>query len=142
MSSTPTLREKIGQLLLVGFRGSVPAECETIVGDIREHHIGSVILFDQDMTGGTVDSGGPRTRNIVSPDQVRSLLAYLQAQAAVPLLESASHEKPTPGLPALPPAPAPLAPALPPAPELPPEAVLLGSSGSAPATTLGKRCSL
>ena len=83
MAAVPTLREKIGQLLLVGFRGAVPAECEVIVRDIREHHIGSVILFDQDMAGplrqgsggqgGTIDSG-PRHRNIVSPDQVRALL--------------------------------------------------------------------
>ena len=92
MPSSPTLREKIGQLLLVGFRGTVPAECEVIVRDIREHHIGSVILFDQDMASGTVDSGGPRTRNIVSPDQVRTLLAHLQAQAAVPLLVSIDQE--------------------------------------------------
>jgi len=91
MPSSPTLREKIGQLLLIGFRGTVPAECDLIVRDIREHHIGSVILFDQDMAGGTIDSG-PRTRNIVSPDQVRALLAHLQAQAAVPLLVSIDQE--------------------------------------------------
>jgi beta-N-acetylhexosaminidase len=102
MAAAPTLREKIGQLLLVGFRGAVPAECDVIVRDIREHHIGSVILFDQDMTGplrqgsggqgGTVDSGDLRSRNIVSPDQVRALLAHLQAQAAVPLLVSIDQE--------------------------------------------------
>src|SRR5258708_31621958 len=67
-----TLREKIGQLLLVGFRGAVPAECDVIVRDIREHHVGSVILFDQDMTGplrqgsggqgGTIDRDRKSTR--------------------------------------------------------------------------------
>jgi beta-N-acetylhexosaminidase len=92
MPASPTLREKIGQLLLVGFRGAVPGECAVILRDIREHRIGSVILFDQDMASGTVDSGGPRTRNIVSPDQVRTLLAHLQAQAAVPLLVSIDQE--------------------------------------------------
>jgi len=90
-SPVPTLREKIGQLLLVGFRGMVPAECAGIARDIREHHLGGIILFDQDMAGGTIDSG-PRRRNIESPAQVRALLAHLQAQAALPLLVSIDQE--------------------------------------------------
>ena len=89
--SSPTLREKIGQLLLVGFRGCTPAECDLIVRDIREHHIGSVILFDQEMAGGSIDRG-PRRRNIESPAQVRTLLAHLQAQAAIPLLVAIDQE--------------------------------------------------
>jgi beta-N-acetylhexosaminidase len=86
-----TLQEKIGQLLLVGFRGATPAECDLIVRDIRAHHVGGVILFDQDMAGGTIDSG-PRRRNIVSPPQVKTLLAHLQAQAALPLLTAIDQE--------------------------------------------------
>ncbi len=61
-----TLREKIGQLLLLGFKGSTPADTDAIVRDLREHAIGSVILFDVDMTG-TIDSGRPGSRNIRSP---------------------------------------------------------------------------
>lgn len=94
MSSLPpsaTLREKIGQLLLIGFRGCTPVECGVIERDIREHHIGSVILFDQDMAGGTIDSGS-RRRNIVSPEQVRTLLTHLQKQATTPLLVSIDQE--------------------------------------------------
>jgi beta-N-acetylhexosaminidase len=86
-----TLREKIGQLLLIGFRGCTPAECGLIARDIREHHLGGVILFDQDMAGGTIDSG-PRRRNIVSPAQVKELLGFLQAQATVPLLTAIDQE--------------------------------------------------
>ena len=86
-----SLREKIGQMLLVGFRGAVPADCAAIVRDLREHHVGSVILFDQDMAGGTIDSG-PRRRNIVSPDQVRALISHLQAQTTIPLLVSIDQE--------------------------------------------------
>ncbi len=89
--TSPTLREKIGQLLNVGFRGCAPAECEVIVRDIREHHIGGVILFDQEMAGGTIDSG-PRRRNIESPAQVKALLAHLQSHAAIPLLTSIDQE--------------------------------------------------
>lgn len=94
MSSLPpsaTLREKVGQLLLIGFRGCTPAECGVIERDIREHHIGSVILFDQDMADGTIDSGS-RRRNIVSPEQVRTLLTHLQKQATIPLLVSIDQE--------------------------------------------------
>jgi beta-N-acetylhexosaminidase len=87
----PTLREKIGQLLCIGFRGSRPDECAPIVRDLREHHIGSVILFDQDMAGGTVDTA-QRRRNIESPAQVGQLVAFLQAQAPRPLLVAIDQE--------------------------------------------------
>jgi beta-N-acetylhexosaminidase len=86
-----TLREKIGQLLMVGFRGATPADCSLIVRDIREHGVGGVILFDQDMTS-TIDSGKPGRRNIESPGQVRTLLAHLQGQSRVPLLTSIDQE--------------------------------------------------
>ena len=89
--AAPTLREKIGQLFNVGFRGRTPAECELIARDLRELHLGGVIFFDQDMAGGTIDSG-PRLRNIESPAQVKTLIAYLQAQARVPLLVSVDQE--------------------------------------------------
>lgn len=89
--TTPTLREKIGQLLLVGFRGAAPAECELVVRDIREHQVGGIILFDQDMAGGTIDTAN-RRRNIESPAQVKALLAHLQAQAQIPLLTSIDQE--------------------------------------------------
>lgn len=85
--SLPTLREKIGQLLLVGFRGCQPAEGERIARDIRELHLGGIILFDQEMADATT-----RRRNIESPVQVRALLAFLQAQARIPLLVAIDQE--------------------------------------------------
>jgi beta-N-acetylhexosaminidase len=86
-----TLREKIGQLLMVGFKGSRLPECGLIERDIREHGIGGVILFDVDMTT-TIDSGKPGRRNIESPDQVRTLLAHLQKQSRIPLLTAIDQE--------------------------------------------------
>ncbi len=107
VSSTPSLREKIGQLLIVGFRGCTPAEVGLAVRDVREHHVGGVILFDQEMAGGTIDTMGVRRRNIESPAQVRELVAHLQAHARTPLLTSIDQEggrvnrlKPTYGFPA------------------------------------------
>jgi beta-N-acetylhexosaminidase len=86
-----TLREKIGQLLLLGFKGRSAADTSLIVRDLREHAIGSVILFDVDMTG-TIDSGQPGSRNIKSPTQVRELVAHLQSHARVPLLVAIDQE--------------------------------------------------
>ncbi len=86
-----TLREKIGQLLMVGFRGATAADCQLIDRDIREHGVGGVILFDHDMTS-TIDSGKPGRRNIESPAQVKALLAHLQGQSRIPLLTSIDQE--------------------------------------------------
>ncbi len=86
-----TLRQKIGQLLMIGFRGATPPECGLIVRDIRDHGIGGVILFDQDMTT-TIDSGKPGRRNIESPAQVKALLAHLQALSPIPLLTAIDQE--------------------------------------------------
>jgi beta-N-acetylhexosaminidase len=85
--SRSALQSKIAQLLLVGFRGSRPAECELIRRDIRERGIGGVILFDQEMADRTA-----ARRNIESPEQVKELVAYLQAQAATPLLVAIDQE--------------------------------------------------
>lgn len=85
--SVPTLREKIGQLLNVGFRGCHAAEVSTVVRDIREHGVGGVILFDQEMVDGTAGR-----RNVESPAQVKALIGHLQAQAKVPLLVSVDQE--------------------------------------------------
>ena len=86
-SPEPSLREKIGQMLLVGFRGATPADCPLVVRDIREHHVGGVVLFDQDVADPTRGR-----RNIHSPAQVRELLAFLQAQSRVPLLTAVDQE--------------------------------------------------
>ena len=82
-----SLRAKIGQLLNVGFRGSRPADVGSIVRDLREHQLGGVILFDQEMAGGSATR-----RNVESPAQVKELIAHLQAQVEIPLLVSVDQE--------------------------------------------------
>jgi beta-N-acetylhexosaminidase len=86
-SGPETLREKIAQLLVVGFRGTTPAECGAAVRDVRDLGVGGVILFDREMAA----PGGGR-RNIVSPAQLQELTAYLRAQAARPLLVAIDQE--------------------------------------------------
>jgi beta-N-acetylhexosaminidase len=81
-----TLREKVGQLLMVGFRGLEAGEHSPIVQDIRSGRVGGVVLFDQDV----LLKGKPR--NIRSPRQVRKLIGSLQRASAVPLLVAVDQE--------------------------------------------------
>ena len=80
------MEEKIGQMLLVGFRGTAFSEHSTIYHDIVNHHIGSVILFDFD-----VQSGKPG-RNITSPTQLKKLTDDLHAISKTPLFISIDQE--------------------------------------------------
>jgi beta-N-acetylhexosaminidase len=81
-----TLREKVGQLLMVGFRGLEAGAHSPIVQDIRAGRVGGIVLFDQDM----LLQGEPR--NIRSPRQVRKLISALQQAAPVPLLLAVDQE--------------------------------------------------
>ena len=57
-----SLDVRIGQMLLVGFRGLAVDNDHPVIRDIQERHIGGVILFDYD-----VPAGSP-LRNIQSPE--------------------------------------------------------------------------
>ena len=81
-----TLREKVGQLLMVGFRGLEAGERSPIIQDIRAGRVGGVVLFDRDLA---LDRD---VRNIRSPRQVRRLIATLQEAAAIPLLVAVDQE--------------------------------------------------
>lgn len=82
----PTLDEKIGQMIMVGFRGLDVDENNSIYDDIKTHHIGGVILFDYDLP-----SKSP-IRNIRSAEQVEKLNAQLQAFADTPLFIAVDQE--------------------------------------------------
>jgi beta-N-acetylhexosaminidase len=78
-ATEPTLRELVGQRLVVSMRGTTPSR--TLLGRIRRGEIGGVILF-----------GG----NVASAPQLRSLTASLQAAARAggrpPLLVAVDQE--------------------------------------------------
>ena len=80
------LEEKVGQMVMVGFRGLELADNDTIVRSIRELHLGGVVLYDYD-----VPSKSP-LRNIKSAEQLKRLVAALQAAAATPLLIAIDQE--------------------------------------------------
>ncbi len=81
-----SLSLKIGQMLMIGFRGFSLAEAPEIAADIRQRHIGGVVLFDYD-----VPSHSP-SRNISSPDQLSHLTMELQNMTRVPLLIAIDQE--------------------------------------------------
>jgi beta-N-acetylhexosaminidase len=86
MESEPSLRAMLGQMMLIGFRGTELSDDAPILRDIREHNLGGVILFNRDVQLGTTG------RNIESPGQVRALTARLQSAAATPLLVAVDQE--------------------------------------------------
>nr|WP_320115911.1 beta-N-acetylhexosaminidase [uncultured Desulfuromonas sp.] len=100
-STQPPLDEKIGQLLLVGFRGQTVEQAPTLVTDIQKRNLGGVILFDYDVQLGQAG------RNIASPSQLKKLTSSLQALSDRPLLIAVDQEggriarlKPAQGFPA------------------------------------------
>lgn len=72
-ADTIPIDEAIGQMLLVGFRGTDLDSTNHIVRDLRDHHVGAVILFDYDVPTAT------RGRNIRDSVQLRRLCAALRS---------------------------------------------------------------
>ena len=85
-TQTDSLSIKIGQMLMIGFRGFKLADAPEIRADIIERHIGGVVLFDYDVPSHTP------SRNISSPKQLSSLTLELQKITRVPLLIAIDQE--------------------------------------------------
>lgn len=81
-----TLEKKIGQMLLVGFRGTELDESNHIVRDIEQYNLGGVILYEKD---GPTQS---RPRNISSPQQVKQLVADLKSHSTSKLFVAIDQE--------------------------------------------------
>jgi beta-N-acetylhexosaminidase len=81
-----SLKEKIGQMILVGFRGDSLEKNDQIKKDIKESFIGSVILFDYDVKLKS------KNRNIQNVKQVKKLNEDLQLLSKTPLLITVDQE--------------------------------------------------
>lgn len=81
-----SLDKKIGQMLLVGFRGTALADTNHVVRDIKEYHLGGVILFDYDVPSKS------SKRNIQSPEQLKTLINSLKNLSDTPLTISIDQE--------------------------------------------------
>ena len=80
------LRNKIGQMLLIGFRGTEINEESHIYKILKDINIGGVVLFDYDVPSQSFP------RNIISPEQTRKLISGLQAYSKVPLFVAVDAE--------------------------------------------------
>jgi beta-N-acetylhexosaminidase len=83
---TNSLKLKIGQMILVGFRGMTIDENSTIAKDIQAGRVGGVILFDKDSELNIYN------RNIQSPEQVAKLVADLKSFSSKPLFVAIDQE--------------------------------------------------
>ncbi|MBE9562957.1 MAG: glycoside hydrolase family 3 protein, partial [Proteobacteria bacterium] len=81
-----SLEEKIGQMLIVGFRGLSVNNRSPIIRDIKRYNLGGVILFDYDIVLKS------HRRNIKSTRQVKSLVNKLQSVAKTPLFVAIDQE--------------------------------------------------
>jgi beta-N-acetylhexosaminidase len=79
------LRDRIGQMVLVGFRGMTALEAQPTIRNIANGTVGAVVLYDVDS-----ETGGPR--NIQSREQLRDLVAALKAASEIPVLVSIDAE--------------------------------------------------
>ncbi len=81
-----SLEDRVGQMLLVGFRGTSVDADSPMARLLAAVPLGGVVLFDYDVPSQSFP------RNIVSPDQTRRLVQALQAAARTPLLVAVDAE--------------------------------------------------
>jgi len=81
------LETKIGQMLMVGFRGLTVDESTHIRRDIEKYQIGGIVLYNIDLP-----SNRKLPRNVESPQQLQELNNDLQALSKVPLLIGIDQE--------------------------------------------------
>lgn len=73
-TSEPSLKEKIGQMVMVGFRGTLVQEGDPIYRMIDDHYLGGVVLYSRDLP-----SKETVKRNVSSPQQLKALTRQLQS---------------------------------------------------------------
>ncbi|MDR1225872.1 MAG: hypothetical protein LBK47_03115 [Prevotellaceae bacterium] len=86
LHAADSLRYKIAQLLIVGFRGTELTADNHAYNDVKNLQVGGVILFDYDAISKT------RGRNITSPEQVKKLCSDLQNLTSDKLIISIDQE--------------------------------------------------
>ena len=79
------LRGRIGQMVLVGFRGMTAVQAQPTLRNIADRSVGAVVLYDVD-----AETGGPR--NVQSPEQLSELIASLKAASEIPVLVTIDAE--------------------------------------------------
>lgn len=80
------LKLRIGQMIMVGFRGTEVKENSKIVEAIKNLGLGGVILFDFDLPSKSFP------RNILNPEQTKKLISDLQSYSKIPLFVAVDAE--------------------------------------------------
>ena len=80
------LKEKIGQMIMIGFRGTTAEENSNIYKIIKDVKIGGVVLSDYDVPSDSFP------RNIINPEQTKKLISDLQKYSANPLFMAVDAE--------------------------------------------------
>ncbi len=77
LPSDSVLRRWAAQMLMVGFRGNTIDDQSDAARYVRDLHVGSIVLFDVDLTG----DASIGSRNVTSKEQVAQLTRDLQGYA-------------------------------------------------------------
>ncbi len=80
------LKEKIGQMIMIGFCGTEVSENSHILRVISDVKVGGLILFDIDLFSNTFP------RNILNPRQTKKLISDLQGCSSTPLFIAVDAE--------------------------------------------------
>jgi beta-N-acetylhexosaminidase len=80
------LKKQIGQMIMLGFRGTEISDESQIAKVIKDVQVGGVVLFDYDVPSKSFG------RNILNFDQTKKLISDLQKYSAVPLLVAVDAE--------------------------------------------------
>ena len=73
------LKRKIGQMIIIGFRGIGVNKDSEIVKAIQDLNVGGIVLYDYDVPSHSFP------RNIIDPQQTKKLISNLQKYAPTPL---------------------------------------------------------
>lgn len=90
LPSDSMLRREAARMLMVGFRGDQIDDNSDAARYVRDLHVGSIVLFDVDLT-----TDGPRkigTRNITTKERLIKLTHQLKSYADEPLIIAADQE--------------------------------------------------
>lgn len=80
------LKKQIGQILIIGFRGTEITENSYISKAIKDLNLGGVILFDFDIPSNSFP------RNIINSEQLKELISNLKKFSATPLIVAVDAE--------------------------------------------------
>lgn len=80
------LEQKIGQMIMIGFRDTIITDSSHIISDIKTHNIGGVVLYEYDVPTKS------RPRNISSKLQLKKLTDDLHELSPTPLFIGIDEE--------------------------------------------------